>query len=146
MRTTKTKSTLIFFLAASIFAFNTRGLADDPDANAKVPTGTWRMVAVVVDGKDSPVGSSTFMTVTSEGWTVTIGGKPFAKGTTKHDPKSPIQSEVTYTEGDLAGKTLKQISKIEGDVMIACAGAGRPIEFMSKVGSGHTLSVWIRVN
>ena len=59
--------------------------------------------------------------------------------------KSPVQSELTITEGFMAGQTVYQISRIEGDVFITCFGAERPKEFKSKPGSGHILSVWIRV-
>jgi len=120
--------------------------ADDTKADPEAQIGTWRMVAVVVDGKDTPVSPATLMVVTREGWTVTINGNPYAKGTTKADrTTSPVQSEVSYLEGALAGKTLQQISRIDGDIMYACAGATRPGEFKSKAGSAHTLSVWIRV-
>jgi len=99
-----------------------------------------------VDGKEIPVGPATLLVATQDGYTVTVDGKPYQKGTTKADrTKSPVQSDVTVTEGELAGKTLRQISKIDGDVLIACIGAERPTEFKSKPGSGHTLSVWIRV-
>lgn len=144
MRTTIATSTLSFLLASSLFAFHTTGLADD-EKPANAHLGTWRQVALVVDGKDTPVGSSTLLTTTPDGWTMTIDGKFFSKGTTKVDPKSPTQSDVTYAEGFLAGATLRQISKIEGDVLIACIGAERPTQFKSKAGSGHTLSIWIRV-
>ncbi len=94
---------------------------------------------------DHIVKSKPAITTTVDGWTVTAGGKLYSKGTAKVDPNSPLESDVTYNEGHLAGKTLRQISKIEGDVLIACIGAERPTEFKSKAGGGHTLSVWIRV-
>jgi uncharacterized protein (TIGR03067 family) len=136
----------VFAAVACLPLLMSAARADDPKADADAHIGTWRMVAVVVDGKDTPVGPSTLMAVTREGWTVTADGKPYAKGTTKADrAKSPVQSEVHYAEGALAGKTLQQISRIDGDIMYACAGATRPTEFKSTAGSGHTLSVWIRV-
>jgi len=128
-----------------ILALNQLAWADDPKPGANPYLGTWRMVAVIVDGKDLPPGSSTQNIVTEDGWTVTMNGDFYSKGTSKHDPQFPNHSDVKYVEGALAGTTLKQISKIEGDVMIACAGEKRPTEFTSKAGTAHTLSVWIRV-
>jgi uncharacterized protein (TIGR03067 family) len=118
-----------------------------PDVRA--PLETWRLVAVVADGTDVEVGRATLMTVTPEGYAVTVDGKPYQKGTVKVDSaKAPLQSDIRVAEGADAGKTLRQISKVEGDVLIACIarpGAARHTEFTSKPGSGHTLSVWIRV-
>ncbi len=138
-------SILIFLLALSMLTLNKLGLADDQKPDVNPHLGTWRMIAVIVDGKDLPPGSATLNTVTADGWTVTTNGDFYSKGTAKGDPQFPSHSDVKYDEGALAGTTLKQIVKIEGDVMIACAGEKRPTEFKSKAGSGNTLSVWIRV-
>lgn len=145
MRTFNATSIFIFFLALSMLEPSKVGWADDQKPDAKPYLGTWRMVAVIVDGKDLSPGSSTLNIVTEDGWTVTTNGDVYSKGTSKRDPQFPNHSDVIYVEGALAGTTLKQISKIEGDVMIACAGEKRPTAFTSKAGSGHTLSIWIRV-
>ena len=110
----------------------------------------WRQVAAVIDGKRVPVGPGAVLSVDSDGYTVTVNGKVFQKGTSKHvSDKNPYQSDVTVTEGPEAGKTLPQIFRIDGDVLIGCmaaAGAARPTEFKSDAGSGHTLSVWLRID
>jgi uncharacterized protein (TIGR03067 family) len=111
--------------------------------------GTWRQVAVVMDGKDIPVGRATLLIVADGNFTVTVNGKVYQKGTTKVDlSTSPRQSEAIIAQGPGAGKTLRQIGKVEGDVLIACAGppdGERPTSFASPPGSGQTLSVWLRV-
>lgn len=145
MRTSIATSILIFLMALSMLSLNMHGLADDQKPDVNQYLGTWRMIAVIVDGKDLPPGSQTLNTVTADGWTVTKNGDFYSKGTSKRDPQFPSHSDVKYVEGALAGTTLKQILKIEGDVMIACIGEKRPTEFKSKAGSGNTLSVWIRV-
>lgn len=138
--------TRVLLITLGFLALGQVGRCDDAKAAANSHLGQWRQVAVVVDGKEIAVGPSTVLTVTPEGYTVTVDGQPYQSGTTKADrSKSPVESEVTVTEGSLAGRTLLQISKIEGDVLIACIGADRPKEFKSNPGSGHTLSVWIRV-
>ena len=145
MRTSFATKVTIFVLALSMIMVGSLGWADEPKLGVNPYVGSWRMVAVIVDGKDVPTGSSTINTVSEGGWTVTVDGKLYSKGTSKRDPQFPDHSDVIHAEGALAGITMKQIAKIEGDVMIACAGEKRPTEFKSKPGSGHTLSVWIRV-
>src|SRR3954467_2756761 len=85
------------------------GLADDAKGpDAKGGLGTWRQVAVVVDGKDIPVGRATLMTVTPEGWSVTVNDQPYMKGTTKViGGDVPLQADVTITEGAHAGTNVK---------------------------------------
>ncbi len=53
---------------------NKVGWADDQKPDAKPYLGTWRMVAVIVGGKDLSPGSSTLNIVTGDGWTVTTNG------------------------------------------------------------------------
>jgi uncharacterized protein (TIGR03067 family) len=131
--------------ACCVFALTTVSLADDGKGNDN-HFGTWRQVAVIVDGKEYPIAATTILNSKPDGWAVTVDGKPYSKGTVKADrSKSPVSAEVTFTEGSLAGQTLQQISKVEGDVLIANIAAQRPTEFTSKAGSGRTLSVWIRV-
>jgi uncharacterized protein (TIGR03067 family) len=144
MRTTLATAVLVFVMALNVL-MGAPGRAEEPKSSDNPYVGSWRMVAVIVDGKDTPTGSATINTVTENGWIVTVDGKLYSKGTSKRYPDNPNQTDVIYAEGVLAGTTLKQIAKIEGDVMIACAGETRPTEFKSKVASGHTLSVWIRV-
>ncbi len=74
MRTSIATSMLIFFLALSTLALNKFAWADAPKPGANPYLGTWRMVAVIVNGKDIPLGSSTLNIVTEDGWTVTMNG------------------------------------------------------------------------
>ena len=112
--------------------------------------GVWRQVAVVANGKNLPVGRATFLTVTPEGYTVTVHGKVYQKGTAKtNNEQTPRQSDVMVSEGPHAGETLRQIFKVDGDVLIACIsepGMARPTGFTSQPGSGQTLSIWLRAD
>jgi uncharacterized protein (TIGR03067 family) len=120
--------------------------SEDKKKYADAHLGKWRQVAAVYDGKELDVGPKTILETKADGYEVTIDGKSFQKGAVKVDrEKSPNVAEVKVAEGYLAGKTLHQISKIEGDVLIACIGETLPKEFKCSAGSGHTLSVWIRV-
>ncbi len=113
-------------------------------------TGTWRQVAAVIDGKRIPVGPGALLEVRDDGYTVTVNGRVYQRGTTKNDyQRMPHESEVTVTQGPQAGEVFSQIFLIEGDVLIACAaapGAARPTSFTSPPGSGHVLSVWLRAS
>jgi uncharacterized protein (TIGR03067 family) len=75
-------------------------------------------------------------------------GKPFLAGTTKLDPSAnPMTIDVTYTEGDIKGRTAAGIYKIEGDLLTICRSAPdqlRPTGFASQPGSGHTLMSYQR--
>src|SRR5207253_6260991 len=75
-------------------------------------------------------------------------GKTIIKGNFKIDPtKKPKQSEATYTEGELKGKTVLGIYEVDGDNMRICSalpGKDRPTEFSSKEGSGHALITYKR--
>ncbi len=111
--------------------------------------GTWRQVAVIVNGQQIGVGPGALLTVNDDGYEVTVNGRVYQRGTSRNDYSTiPYQSDVIVTDGAEAGKTLPQIFQISGDVLVACIapeGAARPAEFASHPGSGHTLSVWIRV-
>ena len=111
--------------------------------------GTWRQLAVIVDGERIPIGTGATLTVDEVGYTVKLGSKLIQRGTsTSNFDELPHQADATVTEGKEAGKTLRQIFKVEGDVLISCValpGAERPKEFTSLKGSGHSLSVWLRI-
>lgn len=116
----------------------------EPEANGK-----WRMVALVIDGADTPIRAENLLTSDGEAYTVTVNGRVYETGTSRTDASSAVRkSEVLPDTGPRAGQRLLQISGIVGDVLIACAGgpdADRPTAFTSEPGSGHTLSVWLRV-
>jgi uncharacterized protein (TIGR03067 family) len=111
--------------------------------------GTWRQIAAVMDGKDIPVGRATLLTVADGNYVVTVHGKVYQKGTAKTEgTTTPRQSVVTVAQGPDAGKTFRQIFKVEGDVLMACLAppeAACPTAFTSSPGSGQVLSVWLRV-
>lgn len=110
--------------------------------------GSWRLVAVVVDGVETPISRDTLLTHEGESYTVAVNGRVYETGTSRTDASQLVRrSEVLPDSGPRAGQRLLQISGVVGDVLIACAGgpdADRPTTFASEPGSGHTLSVWLR--
>lgn len=111
--------------------------------------GVWRQIAGVIDGKEVWVGRGVILHVAEQGYTVTVNGRVYQRGTTKNYlDKDPPESDVIVSDGPSAGQTCRQIFHIHGDVLVACIagpGAPRPTEFTSAPGSGHILSVWLRV-
>jgi uncharacterized protein (TIGR03067 family) len=113
--------------------------------------GTWRAASYSLDGK--PASEEDLKNITLS---IDAGGKAsvrreaqvFVAGTLKIDPTSaPMTLDVTFTEGDEAGRTALGIYKIEDDMLPICRAAGdeaRPTEFSSKPGSGHTLMTYRR--
>ena len=109
----------------------------------------WRQVAVIVDGKRLNIGSGAVMQTEGSSYVVSFNGKVYQRGTSNNfSGVSPAHSDVTVTEGANAGTSYSQIYQRLGDVLLGCGakpGASRPTEFKSEPGSGHTLSVWVRI-
>jgi len=145
---------LILFTAASIVVAASVLAAGNDEAiqkDRKLIAGTWRVISYERDGKKTPAEQleKTRSIYTTDGKaTVRRDGKTIIQANTKIDPtKTPKQSEATYTEGELKGKTVLAIYEIDGDNMKSCfapPGQDRPTEFSSKPGSGHVLIVYKR--
>lgn len=117
----------------------------------KLMAGTWRVLSIERDGKKTTAEQleKTRSIISADGTAmVQREGKTIIKGNFKIDPtKKPKQSEATYTQGDLAGKTVLGIYEVDGDSMRICyaiPGKDRPTEFSSKEGSGHVLITYKR--
>jgi uncharacterized protein (TIGR03067 family) len=119
--------------------------AADKDAPKK-----FKYLKVVVDGKEMPKTDLAEMLLTvnkeHEG-VVTKGDKVLFKGKAKMDMSTtPWKIDITLTEGDDKGKTMKGIMEMDekGKKMKVCwgaAGKARPKKFTSKEGSGHILEI-----
>lgn len=117
----------------------------------KQMAGTWRVISYEKDGKQATAEQleKTRSIFSADGKAmVQREGKTIAQGSIKIDPtKKPKQSETTYTEGELKGKTVLGIYEIDGDSMKICfslPGKDLPTEFSSKPGSGHVLITYKR--
>jgi len=117
----------------------------------KQMAGTWRVISYEKDGKKTPDEQleKTRSIYTADGKAmVQREGKTVIRVNIKIDPtKKPKQSESTYMEGELKGKTVLAIYEIDGDNMKSCyapPGKDRPTEFSSIPGSGHVLIVYKR--
>ena len=149
------KRHVLFLVAVASFVVGSGFLAAGGDADAikkdrKQMTGTWRPTSYEKDGKKSPAEQlEKTRTIFGADGKVMVqrDGKTIVEGNINIDPtKKPKQSEGTFTEGELKGKTLG-IYEIDGDNMRICyalPGKDRPTEFSSKPGSGHVFVVYKR--
>jgi uncharacterized protein (TIGR03067 family) len=119
--------------------------------DCKLMAGTWRVLSIEKDGKKTTAEQleKTRSIFNADGSAmVQREGKTIIQGNFKIDPtKKPKQSEATYTEGELKGKTVLGIYEVDGDSMKICyafPGKDRPTEFSSKEGSGHVLIIYKR--
>lgn len=104
---------------------------------------SWRLFSMVIDGKSQLIDGETLVT------SVTHDGVEVMKGKARvSSDEIPDQQDVELDRGPEAGKTIRQIIKFEGDMMVVCNGppdSERPTEFSSESGSDRTLGVWARV-
>lgn len=147
-------NSLILFTFASVVLAASILPAGDEDAikkDRKLMAGTWRVLSIERDGKKTTAEQleKTRSIINVDGSAmVQREGKTIIKGNFKIDPtKKPKQSEATYTEGELKGKTVLGIYEVDGENMRICyalPGKERPTEFSSKEGSGHVLLTYKR--
>lgn len=113
--------------------------------------GTWRVVALEVNGNKSKDEDAKKLTVVngSDGtWSLLAEGREISKGTSTIDPtKKPKTLDFTPTEGEGKGKEYLGIYELGEKTRKMCfapAGKERPTEFSSMPGSEHILVMFER--
>ncbi|MBI4717486.1 MAG: TIGR03067 domain-containing protein [Planctomycetes bacterium] len=113
--------------------------------------GTWEVVPVAQEGTSAPGNDTSKMLLTFD-----AAGKLTEAGpagttvaaTTVVDPSaSPMTIDITYTEGELKGRTALGIYRLEQGTLTVCRaapGKPRPAEFASQPGGDHTLVTYKR--
>ncbi len=134
----------------SVFVMKTNEKSDGQFSDNESNTGeSWRLVSMVIDGINQPVEGATSSTSVGNEFTVIHNGVEVMKGKARViSDGTPYQQDIEIDRGPDAGKTIRQIIKFEGDMMVVCNGppdGERPTEFSRESGSGRTLGVWARV-
>jgi uncharacterized protein (TIGR03067 family) len=141
------------FVVVSLLAAAVSALAGEKtEKQKKGPDGTWVAVGMEQNGMKLAAEvlekMSLKLTLRGEQYTVTMAGTVADKGTSKiNTQKKPNTADIKSEEGPNKGKTILAIVEVDGDTMKACydmAGKGRPTEFATKEGSGHTLILYKR--
>ena len=139
-------------LIVSIACFLTAA-GNGPDAVKKDMAqlqGEWTMVSGEIDTQAMPADllKDSKRVAKGDETTVTIGGMLFMKAKFTIDPsKKPKTIDYMMTEGLTKGKTQLGIYELDGNTVKFCfakPGQDRPTEFVTKEGSGRTLSMWKR--
>lgn len=114
--------------------------------------GTWRVVALEVDGNKASDDDAKKITVINgpDGtWTLLSDGKEVGKGTNSFDPtKKPKTIDFTQTEGEGKGNLYLGIYELGEKTRKLCfapPGKDRPREFISMPGTDHILVTFERV-
>jgi len=123
-----------------------------PADDVELLRGTWLTVSLVhngvmVIGEGAPPlpGPPTKLVYEGNKWMLKSGDKTIASGTIKIDStKTPKEIDIMDDSGVVNAKTKLGIYEINGDIYKYCvaqSGQPRPTEFLSKAGSGYSLTV-----
>lgn len=117
----------------------------------KLIEGTWRIVALEINGEKSDEEDAMKLTVVngSDGtWSVRSEGNEISKGTSTIDPtKKPKTIDLTPTEGGGKGKAhlgIYELGEKTRKLCFAPPGKDRPTKFSSTPGSEHILVTFER--
>jgi uncharacterized protein (TIGR03067 family) len=152
----KTTCSRFWVVGALLVAITAIASADDAKDEAikkdrKLIEGTWRIVALEVNGNKSSDEDAKKLTVVNGPngtWTIFSEGKEVAKGTNTFDPtKKPKSIDFTITEGGGKGNVhlgIYELGEKGRKLCFAPPGKDRPTEFSSTPGSEHILVTFER--
>ena len=141
----------VFLTAVVARAFADEALDEAIKKDRKLIEGTWRVVALEVDGNKSADEDARKITVVngSDGtWSLRVEGNEISKGTSTIDPsKKPKTINFTPTAGEGVGQQYPGIYELGEKTRKLCfapPGKARPTEFSSTTGSEHILVTFER--
>jgi uncharacterized protein (TIGR03067 family) len=119
--------------------------SDEPKKDLDQLQGTWTVVEAEKDGSPSDDLKNATVTIEADKFTTKVGDKMLRSGTLKVDiSKDPKTIDVTYTAGEMQGKTRLGVFKLDGDtwtIFTALEGKDRPTELAAKSNEGTTRMV-----
>jgi uncharacterized protein (TIGR03067 family) len=138
---------VLLLACASLISAADDKKADPVREELKKLEGTWLRVSFEVDGQKEDTDVKDAKAVIKGNMVrFVFGNKVFGEATFSIDPtKKPKAMDSTSTKPDKGRRTLA-IYELNGDDLKICATEGdkRPMEFMTKAGSGCALSVYKR--
>lgn len=152
------KTTFCGFWIVGMLLTAIAGIASADDAkdeaikkDRKMIEGTWRIVALEVNGNKSSDEDAKKLSVVngSDGtWSLLSEGKEVARGTNSFDPtKKPKTIDFTITEGGGKGNVhlgIYELGAKSRKLCFAPAGKDRPTEFSSTPSNEHILVTFER--
>ena len=142
---------VLALLAVGLLVAADRPKADDATEELKKLTGTWTLVSEVADGeeRDADHLKKIKWIINEDGtWKVLEDGKVKYRGKLTVDPAKKPKTIDSTLAGEQEGTVVRSIYELKDDSLKHCFAVGkdRPKAFESKSGSGHTNSVFKRVN
>lgn len=141
----------VLFTAAFAKAFADAAQDEAIKKDRKLIEGTWRVVALEVNGNKSSDDDARKITVVngSDGtWSLRVDGNEISKGTSSIDPtKKPKTIDFTPTAGETIGQQypgIYELGEKSRKLCFAPPGKARPTEFSSPAGSEHILVTFER--
>jgi uncharacterized protein (TIGR03067 family) len=130
------------------------GTAEAGQEGAKTDTGPiqggWKMVLGFINGEELPADQvmTGELTIEDDQYHAKLGTAASTSKIKVDSSKTPKEIDLTYTDGDQKGKTVKGIYRLNGDDLTICRGLtemrARPTEFAAPVNSGLLLVTWKR--
>lgn len=152
-----TRTILRFVVSGILLAtMGTGAPADDATDEAikkerKLIEGTWRVVAIEIDGnKSTDAGVSKVIVVNGPDgtWSLRVDGKEISKGTSMIDPsRHPRQIDFLATDGESKDSVFLGVYDLGEKTRTLCfapSGKARPTELASTPGSQHILVTFER--
>jgi uncharacterized protein (TIGR03067 family) len=111
--------------------------------------GTWKIVALQVQGSEMPKEMLAGSTITIDGdnFSTTSMGATFAGKVSCDANAKPVTIDIAFTEGPHAGQKslgIYELQESDWKLCLGFAGSDRPQEFATTPGSGHALELLTR--